>query len=91
MHGLIILFAFIGLIFILRWVSKGLNKVGDSLNKFGDTLADIAASSSRSTTGYSGEKEKDKTIEKIRTLRGEGTDTEFKTNVLKEIDDLTKE
>ncbi len=84
--------AMVGLIAILWLISKAFNKVGDTLNKIGDVLADIAASGSRSVKGYgNGGENKNRTIEKIKTLKGQGTDEEYRNNVLKEIDDLTKE
>lgn len=84
--------AVVGLIAILWLISKAFNKVGDTLNKIGDVLADIAASGSRSVRGYGSDgQDRDKIIEKIKTIKGQRTDDEFRKNVQQEIDDLTKE
>lgn len=80
--------AIIGIIFILLLISKGLKKLGDGLNNIGDTLGHYLNSRTYSDpAGNNAEKVK----EKIRTIKGEGTDEEYFKNVRAEIDDLTKE
>ena len=83
--------AIIGLIAILWLLSKAFNKLGNGLNKIGDAIADWQTSQSRSPKEYNSEAESKKIKEKIKAIKGKGTDDEYYQKIRAEINELTKE
>jgi len=82
------LFTLIGMIVICWILSRGFNKLGDFLNNIGDSIADWQTNSTIKTQGSN--KNRNDTLEKIKTINGNGTDEEYLTKIRSEIEDLTK-
>ncbi len=82
------LLAFIGLIAILIFLRKIMNAIGKSFDALSHDLSDRAVSNINTQRQIS--KETKRIREKINTIKGNGTDHEYWTNVQKEIDGLTK-
>ena len=83
---MISLLALIGLIFLLWYASKALNKVGKFFDRMAETFMDDRFSYSMKTRRTSMSK---KIKEKINTVKGQGTDKEYWDQVKGEIDELT--
>jgi len=71
----------IGLIVILRYVSKGLVKLGESLEKLADSWDDRTAANFRTPVPKKKEYEREDLLSKESYIKGDLTDEEFNKKI----------
>lgn len=86
---MIFLFAMIGLIFLLWYLSKGLKKLGSFLEQLGERIEDERALRTKTNANIEKLISQIKGAQKKRNIINKDTDEQYLRRIKKEIDEIT--
>ncbi|RKY80931.1 hypothetical protein DRQ07_04980 [candidate division KSB1 bacterium] len=86
---MVFLFAMIGLIFLLWYLSKGLKKLGSFLEQLGERIEDERALRTKTNANIEKLISQIKGAQKKRNIINKDTDEQYLRRIKKEIDEIT--